>query len=30
MVEDGVRRKHYLCDGVAVDVVYLALFREVL
>jgi RimJ/RimL family protein N-acetyltransferase len=28
MVEDGVRRRHYLCDGVEVDVVYLALFRE--
>jgi RimJ/RimL family protein N-acetyltransferase len=30
MVEDGVRRRHYLCDGGEVDVIHLALFREVL
>jgi RimJ/RimL family protein N-acetyltransferase len=30
MVEDGIRRRHYLCDGVAVDVIHLALFREAL
>ena len=30
MVEDGVRRRHYLCDGMEVDVIHLALFREVL
>jgi RimJ/RimL family protein N-acetyltransferase len=28
MVEDGVRRRHYLCDGMEVDVIHLALFRE--
>jgi RimJ/RimL family protein N-acetyltransferase len=30
MVEDGVRRRHYLCDGMEVDVIHLALFREAL
>jgi RimJ/RimL family protein N-acetyltransferase len=28
MVEDGVRRRHYLCNGMEVDVIHLALFRE--
>lgn len=28
MVEDGVRRRQYLCDDVEVDVIHLALFRE--
>ena len=28
MVEDGVRRRHYLCDGREVDVIHLALFRR--
>lgn len=28
MVEDGVRRRHYRCDGMEVDVIHLALFRE--
>lgn len=28
MVEDGVRRRHYLCDGIEVDIIHLALFRE--
>jgi ribosomal-protein-alanine N-acetyltransferase len=28
MVEDGVRRRHYLCDGMEVDVIHLALFKE--
>jgi RimJ/RimL family protein N-acetyltransferase len=30
MVEDGVRRRHYCCDGKEVDVIHLALFREAL
>ena len=30
MVEDGVRRRHYLCDGREVDVIHLALFRKAL
>ena len=28
MIEDGVRRKQYLCEGLEVDVIHLALFRE--
>jgi RimJ/RimL family protein N-acetyltransferase len=28
MVEDGVRRRHYLCDGMEVDVIHLALFKK--
>lgn len=28
MVEDGIRCRHYLCDGMAVDVIHFALFRE--
>jgi RimJ/RimL family protein N-acetyltransferase len=28
MVEDGIRRRQYVCDGVEVDVIHLALFRE--
>jgi RimJ/RimL family protein N-acetyltransferase len=28
MVEDGVRRRHYCCNEMEVDVIHLALFRE--
>jgi len=28
MVEDGVRRRHYLSDGIEVDIVHRALFKE--
>lgn len=28
MCQDGVRRRHYLCDGQPVDIVHVALFAE--
>lgn len=27
MAEDGVRQRHYLCDGQEVDIIHMALFR---
>ncbi len=28
MVEDGVRRRHYICDGQEMDIVHMALFAD--
>jgi RimJ/RimL family protein N-acetyltransferase len=28
MIEDGVRRRHYICEGQEVDIIYMALFRD--
>ncbi|TYT76302.1 GNAT family N-acetyltransferase [Desulfobotulus mexicanus] len=28
MVEDGIRKRHYICNGMETDVVHMALFQE--